>query len=199
MKKKCNFLLDPHSLVWSFFSPKVKEQNTKVDGSRRWSIVETWKSHPRQWFWTTEVPIPTFARPNLPKKAVLEKKMCFDNFFLASNFFFRSWKIESCKSSETRFPKVWGRSEPCSRGKRTSDRRAETVTRRICGEPPLLGLHDLLNSASHWPNCGNDQLNSTTKYMVKRIWLTKFSPSIPQLMQWLAESSQSCIQVTCWI
>ena len=34
------------------------------------------------------MPIPTFARPNLQKKAVLEKKMCFDNFVLASNFFF---------------------------------------------------------------------------------------------------------------
>ena len=92
-------MLDPPH-VWSFFSPKVEEQNTKVDGSRRWSIVETWKSHPRQWFWTTEVPIPTFARPNLPKKAVLQKKLRRQFFFSASIFFWRTaffWRFGLAK------------------------------------------------------------------------------------------------------
>ena len=36
-----------------------------------------------------------------------------------ADFFFRRQKIESCKSSETRFGEVSRRSEPCSRGKRT--------------------------------------------------------------------------------
>ena len=41
---------------------------------------------------------------------------------------FRRQKIESCKSSETRFAEVSRRSEPCSRGKRTFE-----VRRRLGG------------------------------------------------------------------
>ena len=35
-----------------------------------------------------------------------------------ANFFFRRRKMKCRESSETRFPKVWGRTEPSSRGKR---------------------------------------------------------------------------------
>ena len=35
-----------------------------------------------------------------------------------ANFFFRRRKMKCWESSETRFPKVWGRTEPYSRGKR---------------------------------------------------------------------------------
>ena len=47
--------------------------------------------------------------------------------------FFRRRKIESCKSSETRFPEVSCRSEPSSRGERTFEVRIFMVEYvRIC-------------------------------------------------------------------
>ena len=53
-----------------------------------------------------------------PKSAENHEK---PEFFLKkdSKKFFRRRKIESCKSSETRFPEVSCRSEPSSRGERT--------------------------------------------------------------------------------
>ena len=58
----------PRVKNWSRFSLEVQVKNTRLDVSRWWSIVQTWTSHPRQWFWPTELPIPTFAMPNLQKK-----------------------------------------------------------------------------------------------------------------------------------
>ena len=53
-----------------------------------------------------------------PRKSPKMMKNQFRNRKILTIFFFRRRKIESCKSSETRFPKFWGQTEPSSRGKR---------------------------------------------------------------------------------
>ena len=80
-KKKIasNEIFDPPR--WSRFSPKVEVENTNVDVSRRWSIIQTCKSRPWQWFWTTELPIPILLSQIFKKNSSWEK-MYVDNFFL---------------------------------------------------------------------------------------------------------------------
>ena len=64
--------------------------------------MQTSKSYLRQWILTTELPIPTFARPNLQKKAVLpkkgrggKKKILDTNFFFKNCFFLKIWPSKS--------------------------------------------------------------------------------------------------------
>ena len=55
-------------------------------------------------------------------KTPLFQKKSWPRKFFSQNFarnFFRRRKMKNCKLSETRFPKVSRRSEPCSRGKRS--------------------------------------------------------------------------------
>ena len=69
-------------------------------------------------FWRRTCLYPLLLGQIFQKKQFF-KKMRVRICFFRRRFFFWRWKIESCKSSETRFPKVSRQSEPSSGGKRS--------------------------------------------------------------------------------
>ena len=106
-----------------FFGQKSKGKMKTIFFTPLPKIVETWKSKPRGSFFEAHLPI-TSKTPELLQNRTFADfpTICFPTKVFVeisfTNFCFRCRKMKCRGSSETRFPRVWGRTEPSSGGKR---------------------------------------------------------------------------------